>query len=230
MDPATAKWSDKPVEVSLQGGMYDCVTCTPRYKIKADGTYQPRTGAPVDETSVQVVSDRVIKFASRKDKQLTGEALMTIAPDGNSRVVENVSYAPNGVVTRSTSTHRRVGAAPAGAHAISGKWVMERLNSASDEQMLLTFKAEGEQLHMTTPDGYSYVAQFGGAPVVVSGDRNKGTVQLRRLSDTSFEEVNRRDGKIINVATFTQRPDGRLALKIDNKQNGMIEEFELVRQ
>jgi hypothetical protein len=229
MDPAKAKWSDRPVEVQIANGMYDCRTCTPAYKIKADGSYQKRPGG-VDESSVQLIGDRMLKFASRKDGQLVGETLMTLSADGTSRTIEGVEYAPNGIVTRSTATHRRVGPAAAGAHPLSGKWVMDRLASASDEQMLISFKAEGDQLRMSTPDGYSYAASFGGAPVIVAGDRNKGTVQLRRLSPTSFEETNRREGKLMNVSTFTVRSDGRLLLRSENKQNGAVEEFELVRQ
>jgi len=80
---------------------------------------------------------------------------------------------------------------------------------------------------MTTPDGYSYVASFGGAPVVVGGDRNKGTVQLRKLSDNSFEETNRREGKIVNVSTWTRTADGKLMLRSENKMNGAVDEFEL---
>lgn len=231
MDPATAKWSDKPAEATLSGGRYDCVTCVPRYQIAADGRYQKRPVTGVDETSVQVISDRMVKFASRKDGQLLGETLMTVSADGNSRTVEAVSYAPNGIVTRSVAQHKRVGPAPAGAHVISGKWLMERLNSASDEQMLFTYAMEGDTLKLSTPDGYSYSAPVGGAPVKVAGDRTGGTVQVRRLSDTSIEEWNRRgDGTLVSVVTYTARPDGRLAVRSESKLNGAVETFDVVKQ
>lgn len=66
--------------------------------------------------------------------------------------------------------------------------------------------------------------------MVVGRDRNKGTVQLRRLSANSFEETNRRGDKFMNVSTFTLQTDGRLLLRSENKQNGAVDEFELVRQ
>jgi hypothetical protein len=230
MDPSKAKWTDKPSEGVLAAGMYECVTCTPAYKIKADGTYQRRPGGGVDETSVQIVSDRAVKFASRKSGTLVGESLVTVSADGNTRTVDAAEYAPNGIVTRFSSTHRRVGAAPAGAHVSSGKWLMDRINSASDEQMLITFKVDGDKVNMSTPDGYSYAAQFGGAAVPVGGDRYGGTVQLRKLSDTSFEEINLREGKVRSVSTITRTPAGRLHLKAENKLNGVVEEFELAPQ
>jgi hypothetical protein len=231
MDPATAKWSDKPAEAVLFNGRYDCVTCVPRYQIAADGRYQKRPVTGIDETSVQVISDRIVKFASRKDGQLLGETLMTVSADGNSRTVEAVSYAPNGIVTRSTAQHRRVGPAPAGAHAISGKWLMERLNSASDEQMLFTYAMDGNTLKLSTPDGYSYAAQVGGPPAKVAGDRTGGTVQVRRISDDSIEEWNRRgDGTLLSVVTYTARADGRLVVKTESKLNGAVETFEVVKQ
>ena len=230
MDPSKAKWSDKPSEVLLSDGLYSCQSCTPAYKIKADGTYQRRVGAGVDESSVQVLNDRMAKLAWRKSGQLLGEALVTVSADGTTRTVEGMEYAPNGIVTRYTTTQRRVGPIPAGAHMSSGKWVMDRLNNASDEQMLVTFKADGDKLSMTTPDGYSYAARFGGEPVAVGGDRTGGTVQIRRLSDSSFEETNRRDGKVTSVNTFARVADDRMMLRTENKMNGAVDEFELVRQ
>lgn len=112
---------------------------------------------------MQLIGDGMVEFASRKDGQLVSEALMTLSADGNSRTVDAVECSPNGLATRSTATHRRVGAAPAGAHAISGKWVMDRLANASDEQMTISFKQDGDQIGMSTPDGYSYAAALGGA-------------------------------------------------------------------
>lgn len=231
MDPASAKWSDKPVEANLSGGQYDCVTCVPRYQIAADGRFQKRPVTGVDESSVQVVSDRMVKFASRKDGQLVSEGLMTVSADGNSRTIESVSYAPNGIVTRSTAHQKRVGQAPAGAHAISGKWLMDRLASASDEQMLVTYALDGNVLKLSTPDGYSYAAPLGGAPVKVAGNRAGGTVQVRRLADNVIEESNRRaDGTLIDVITTTHRADGRLAIKVENKLTGGVETFEAIKQ
>ncbi|UUR07150.1 hypothetical protein [Sphingomonas glaciei] len=230
MDASKAKWTDKPAEAVLAGGMYECVTCTPAYKIKADGTYHSRPGGGVDETSVQIINDRSVKFASRKAGTLVGESLVTISADGNTRTVEAADYAPNGIVTRYSTTQRRVGAAPAGAHQASGKWLMDRINSASDEQMLMTFKVDGDKLNMSTPDGYSYAAQFGGAAVPVGGDRFGGKVQLRKLSANSFEEINLRDGKVRSVSTITRTPEGRLHMKSENKLNGAVEEFEFAPQ
>lgn len=231
VDPSTAKFSDKPVEAVLANGMYDCVTCVPRYKIAADGRYQKRPVTGVDETSVQIISDRMVKFAARKDGKLVSESLVTLAADGNSRTIESVDYAPNGIVTRATAQHKRVGAAPAGAHAISGKWLMDRLASASDEQMTFTYAMEGDTLKLSTPDGYSFAAMVGGAPAKVVGDRTGGTVQVRRLSDNAIEETNRRgDGTLLSVVTYTVRPDGRLAIRSENKLNGAVETVEAAKQ
>jgi hypothetical protein len=231
VDPATAKWSDKPVEANLAGGRYDCVTCVPRYQIAADGRYQKRPVTGVDETSVQVISDSIVKFASRRDGQLISEGLMTVSADGKSRMIESVDYAPNGMVNRSAVQHRRVGPAPAGAHAISGKWVMERVASANDEQMLFTYALADNTLRLSTPDGYSYAAPIGGAPVKVAGDRGGGTVQIRRISDNAIEESNRRgDGTLVSVAVYTASADGRLAIRTENKLTGAVETVEAVRQ
>jgi hypothetical protein len=155
---------------------------------------------------------------------------VTADDDGSSRTIEAVEYAPNGMVSRVTAKHRRVGPAPAGAHAVSGQWQMERLANIDEPLRTITFKGEGDQLSMTTPDGYSYKASFGGQPVVVTGDRNRSTVQLRRISANAFEETERRDGKVVGTATWTVRPDGRLHLRSRNELTGQIAEHEFVRQ
>ena len=76
-------WSKKPDIYLLQGGMYSCTTCTPAYKIKADGTDQPVTGHPyVDTIAITVVSDHVVKEVDKKGGKVVGTSTTTISPDG----------------------------------------------------------------------------------------------------------------------------------------------------
>lgn len=227
--PSSGKFGAKPVSVSLSNGTYRCNTCEIPFSIKADGTYQKRPGAAVDETSVQIVSDKVVKTANRKAGKLTAETLVTLSEDGQSRLVENTVYTPNGVVARSSATQRRVGPSAAGAHALSGEWVTEKVNQLDDALNLVTFKVDGDRVNMSTPDGYSYAATFGGPPVAVQGDRGGVQVQVARLGPNSFSETNMRGGKVLGVNTITVNPDGKGIFKTEDRIRGGADEFELIK-
>ena len=45
-DLGTAKFAEKPDELLLKDGMYDCKTCVPAIHVKADGQDQKVTGHP----------------------------------------------------------------------------------------------------------------------------------------------------------------------------------------
>src|SRR5271169_2037235 len=53
----TATLPEKPDHYTLSNNMYECLTCVPKYSIKADGTDQKVTGHPYyDTVAVKVVN------------------------------------------------------------------------------------------------------------------------------------------------------------------------------
>lgn len=227
---SSAKFAGKPVEMTLAKGDFSCVSCEKPYTIKADGAFHARPGISVDESSVQAINDRTIKMASRKGGKLTGESLVTVAADGATRKVEWVEYSPNGTVSRGMDLHQRVGAAPTGAHLVSGKWQMAKLEQVDDSANLVTFKTAGDSVTMSTPDGYGYVARLGGPAVPVMGDRSGGMVQLAQIGPNTFTETSLLDGKVRNVTTININPNGTASMRSENKVTGNSSQAELVRQ
>ena len=73
----------KPDEFLLQNGMYECKTCTPPYKIKADGSDQPVTGHPYyDSVAIKVVNDHEIEETDKKDGKAVATSTSTVSADG----------------------------------------------------------------------------------------------------------------------------------------------------
>ncbi len=60
-DPQVFSPARKPEIVRLAQGIYDCQTCTPPYKVKADGHDQALSGnSYYDTLSITIVDDRTV--------------------------------------------------------------------------------------------------------------------------------------------------------------------------
>ncbi len=62
-----SKLSPKPYVFSVNGGMYDCSSCSPKIHVKADGQDQPVTGQPYDTVSVREVDSKSIATTTKKN-------------------------------------------------------------------------------------------------------------------------------------------------------------------
>ena len=66
-DPQRPGTDRKPDIIQIVNGEYDCQSCKPPYKIKANGTDQPIPGNPrFDTLRVTVVDDRTITTTGKK--------------------------------------------------------------------------------------------------------------------------------------------------------------------
>src|SRR5450631_3490367 len=83
VDMNKVDFSKKPDVLVLMNGTYECKTCTPPYKIKADGTDQAVTGHPyVDTIAVKVVNDHQIQETDKKGGKVVSTSTTTISADG----------------------------------------------------------------------------------------------------------------------------------------------------
>src|ERR1700758_4525800 len=75
--------SSKPDIFLLQDGMYECKSCNPYYKIKADGSDQAVSGDPyVDTRAIKVVNDHEIEETDKKGGKVVANSTSTVSPDG----------------------------------------------------------------------------------------------------------------------------------------------------
>src|ERR1700690_1597205 len=148
MDMNKVDFPKKPDMFLLQNGMYDCKTCTPPYKIKADGTDQPVTGHPYFNTvAIKVISGNQIEETDKKDGKVVAPPTTTIAPDGKTMMFSfsDSSNTNGGPPVTGKGEAMRVAKGPAGANAVSGSWRTTKIESMSDNATTFTYKVSGDE-------------------------------------------------------------------------------------
>jgi hypothetical protein len=234
VDMSKVDFPKKPDTYLLQGGMYECKTCTPPYKIKADGTDQPVTGHPyVDSIAIKVVSDHEIQETDKKGGKTVATSIVTISPDGKTAMFSftDASDTNGGPPVTGKGEQAQVEKGPAGSHAISGSWRTTKIENMSDNATTLTYMVMGDSLMMKTPTGQSYTAKLDGTEAPMKGDPGVTSVSVKMLGKNVLEETDKRDGKIISVLKVTVAPDGKTATaSVDDKLQNRTTTFKLAKQ
>lgn len=220
-DLASVEIEEKPDVLVLKDGQYACSSCTPPLAVAADGQFHPVADRPYyDSLSVEEVDAQTVKFARKKGERVVGEQTLQVSPDGNTLTFSySNSSNPDKPPITGKGTQTRIGAAPAGAHAISGTWQNTKIETVSDEGLVVTYDLEGDTLKMSSASGESYEAKVGGPEVPVQGDIG-GTLVLVERIDNGFRETNKRNGKVVGVATVTVGPDGKMTGAWENMEDG----------
>lgn len=223
VDMSKAKLPTKPDEYLLKDGMYECKTCKPEIRAKADGQMQSVSGHPYfDQIMIKVVDDKTVQIASSKSGKEAGKETWTLSDDANTLTNAWTFYLnPSGGPVSGKDTMTRVSKGPAGAHAMSGSWREEKSDVATGDALLFTYKTAGsDSMSMTTPTGQSYTAKLDGKEVPYVGDPGTTTVSLKRMGN-AIEETDYRDGKAISVSKMTVSADGKtMTVEVDDKLHG----------
>ena len=232
-DLTSAKFPQKPDEYLLKDGTYDCETCAPPIQVKADGRDQKVAGHPYyDTVSIKVVDERTIEEVDKKNGKTVATSKTWVSPDGNTLMFEfSDSSATNADPVTGKGSETRVSKGPAGSHAISGSWRMAKLESLSENGLLITYKVTGDSLTMSTMNGQGYTAKLDGTEAPYKGDPGTTSVSVKKISDNALEETDKRDGKVISVARLTASADGKtMKIAIDDKLHGTQSEFTATKQ
>jgi hypothetical protein len=232
VDLQKVAFSQKPDKWELVNGMYSCSTCVPTINIKADGTDQKVAGArSYDTMSIQVIDDRTLIITRKKGGKMTSVAKETVDADGSLLTIQGTSYPENGSQPiTSTMVASRVEKGAPGSHATSGAWTPKSVN-ASENGLTITLKSTGDGLSLSTPSGFSYTAKFDGKDYPPKGDPSVDMVSLKRVDANTFEESDKRDGKVTDVTRFTVSADGRsLNVLDDNKLQGRTTKYVMAKQ
>ncbi len=204
----------KPDAFLLQNGMYECRTCVPPYKVKADGTGQPVSGHRYfDTVAIKVVNDHVIEETDSKDGKVVTTSTSTVSPDGKTKVFtySDSSNTNGGPPVTGKEEATRVIKGPAGSDAISGSWRTIKVESLSDNAITWTYKVRGDELTMTAPTGQSYTAKLNGTDAPMKGDPGTTSVSVKLVGEDTLEETDKRDGKVIGIWKMTVTADGKRA-------------------
>ena len=233
VDMSKAQLPKKPDVYLLQADMFHCKTCVPPVEVKADGQDQKVTGHPYyDSMSIKIVDDHSIEETDKIDGKIVATSKWTVSPDGNTLIVEfSNSSDTNAAPVSGKSKATRVAKGPVNSHAISGSWRASKLENLSDNALLVTLKLEGDTLSMNTPTGASYSAKLDGTDAPYKGDPGITSVSVKRMGKNSFEETDKRDGKVISVAKITVAPDGKsMTIAVTDKLHGTTSEFPALMQ
>jgi len=233
IDMNKVEFPKKPDEYLLQNGMYECKTCAPPVKIKADGQDQTVTGHPYyDTAAVVVVSDHAVKETDKKDGKTVATSNMTVSPDGNTLTLEfSDSSNTNAAPVTGKGEETRVAKGPAGSNAISGSWRFTKFENLSDNAITWTYKVSGDELTMTTPTGQSYTAKLNGTEAPYKGDPGTTGVSVKMRGKDTLEETDKRGDKVINVTKTTLESDGKTAkITVDDKLHGTTSHYVATKQ
>jgi hypothetical protein len=208
-DPQTFSPTRKPDLVELANGVYDCQTCTPPYKIKADGQDQAVAGSPFYDTlSVRAIDDRTVLRTAKKAGQTVIETKSVVSEDGKIKTDVQTLYAMAPRPIEITSHSARASAGTQGSHGVSGGWRMTDLD-VSNHAEDTTFKVSGETLFMSDRMGRSFSAKLDGTDAPYNGSDEFSSVSLKKIDSHTIEESDKRDGKVVKVSRWSVSPDGK---------------------
>jgi hypothetical protein len=208
-DRDSVKFEQKPDEYLLKDASYTCSTCIPPLTTPADGAFHPVKDRPYyDSLSVKAVDDKTVEFRRKKGDREVSSVIITVSADGNSGTAKfHDATTPDAPPIDGMSSLKRVGPAPAGAHAISGQWLPEKVNEYSEDALNATYKVEGNKVTWSG-QGQTYTAEIGGPAVPVTGDIGGTTVTVSQ-DGNSLKETFTRDGKVVNEVVTTVSADGK---------------------
>lgn len=176
--------------------------------VEADGHFHHVSGSGyVDEQSISVESDHIVKEVDRVHGKLAYTVDYSISPDGNTLTWHVGNYTnPNGQAVMSVTVQRRVGLPTRGTHLISGTW--ERVSVTVDSKSDWILKLAGNHFSWRTEDGTGFDAIVGGKSVKIDGDNSGARAVITRpRPDTIVETDFSAQGKFDDVLSMQLMPD-----------------------
>lgn len=229
VDFKSATFDQKPDIMVLQDGTFDCQTCTPPYKLAADGKIHKVEGRDyADAMKIEVVDANTVKTVSYKGGKMYAEQVRKVSADGAMMTSDwRNSYAADGKMRSGTTVLKRTGPGPAGAHAMSGSWVPEVTDATKmdADAGIFSIAIADETVNYKSKSGESYSAKLGGPAVAVLGDRAGQTVSTRRISDTVIEETNYIKGVATSVNTITLLDPSTVKVSSKDLRAGFVDDI-----
>lgn len=230
-DVSTVQIVEKPTKRMLKDGIYRCDSCVPAWSVKADGQYHAVKGQPYwDEAAVKEVDARTVKQMYRKAGKQTGEGLLAVAADGKS-LTSSWTDMTGAKTAEYKGTQTRIGAAPKGAHSVSGEWQAIKATNASDTGLIAMISEKGDTFDYKTPTGYGYTAKLGGPPVAIKTDSAGTMAAIKKTGPRTWVETDTRGGKVVGIATMEVSTDGKTLIgTYDDKVQGSTTKYAMRRQ
>jgi hypothetical protein len=224
-DPQTFSPTRTPDVAELANGVYDCRTCSPPYKIKADGQDHAMSGNPYYDTlSVSAIDDRTVLKNAKKGGTTVIETKSIVSDDGKTKTDVQTMYdmAPRPIEVTSHSS--RVAAGSPGSHPISGGWRMIDADVSNHAEDTI-FKISGDTLSMSDRMGRSFSAKLDGTEAPYNGSDQFTSVSLKMLDNHTIEEFDKKGGKVVKINRWSVGPDGKtMHARFDDTQGHVQEQ------
>jgi len=222
LDVSSFQTPKEPFAWLLQDGVYECKSCKPPIRVKADGQDHLTPGQPYDTISVAVVNGRTIREIEKKNGQIVSDETFTVSADGKTATDEFANW---------KVTMSRLEKGAPGSHALSGSWQPIKLESTSDKELLVTYKFEAGALIMTRPTGQSYRAKLDGGDAPYNGEPRFDTVSVKRIDRNTIEETDKFSGKILVVLRMTVNASGKtMTIAVNDLESGTTARFTATKQ
>ena len=206
-DMQSTRVMGRPEVLVLSDGEYTCSSCDPELKVKADGAAHKVSGhAYYDEVSVRVVSPTTVESTLMQGGKVFVRLTETVSADGTTLTTKFTNHSGKKVMSGET-TARRVAKGPPGAHAVSGSWQqLQAQGNDTFRTLQLAMTADGFSWHQ---NGQGYDAKFDGKEYPVVGDPGHTSVILKKIDATTVEEIDHRQGKVVDEIQMTAAQDGK---------------------
>jgi hypothetical protein len=215
---------EKPEVAVLTHSEYECQSCTPPYKVRADGHDQPVAGNPnFDTMMITVVDDRTITKTAKRRGTVAVYSKETVAADGASKIEVETLIGMAPVPIELTAKFSRTSAGAAGTHPVSGTWQMTEMD-VSNHAEDTTFKVSGTALSMTDRMGRSFTAKFDGTQAPYKGSDEFDRVSLKLIDERTIEESDLKNGKVVKISRWALAPDGQTIHARFDDTHGHIQE------
>ena len=148
-----------------------------------------------------------VEITDKKAGKVMSIQTFTVSADGSKFTAKFTSYVGEKPFSGSIS-EKRVGPAAAGAHALSGSWMQDSVADMSDVARTVRLESTSNGLKMIW-NGQTTEAKFDGKEYPTVGDPGKTMVTLKKVSDSQFEETDRRQGKVFDIIVWKMAADGK---------------------
>jgi len=205
----TLQFSGPPEEYVIKDKMYHCVSCIPKVDVEGDGADHKIAGheAYYDTIAVKIVDNNTVDFTFKKDGKPAALSSETVSRDGQTMSEKFSNSMADTEHVVGTATFTRVSPGPLHAHALSGQWQMNTVRNSTTAGTLTTFESSPGGLKIY--DGNeTCAAKFDGNDYPI-GKSGHATIALKLIDESTIEETDKRDGKVMTVARMTVAKDGK---------------------
>ena len=224
-DPQRPEPGEPPDVIELANGSYECRSCTPPYKVKADGTDQPiRNNPRFDMLNISIADARTLLKTVKKGSETLVRSRTVVSQDGNTKTeVQTLIAMPPHPVDMAVKS-KRVSAGPPGSHSVSGQWQFIEADLVNHDEDT-TYKVGSGIVTMTDRLGRSFKAKLDGPDAPYNGDPRYTSVSLKLLNDRTIEETDKNGAQKVLVTRWYVDPDGKtMHARFDNTRGSVQEQ------